>query len=245
MQIFELTQNPINEIDYSKASGSGSGSSGFGNFLRGLGSTVGIKSPEPDPEDPKKLLSQQIQDAERYFDVAVDMLERKYPETTVIARLTNRYGATKQQAINAIESAVDYIEKENKDRESVVPQAQPQTPPIADPFDTMTHQLGQLGKRQANPGRVVKPAVQPPIPTAAQTDAKNKIAAAMKNYDFSDAEIKSTLKTLPPNIGNTDADIAAAMKQIFQAYRKPVAESLTWSRGFDPSVTLLKKIRQL
>jgi hypothetical protein len=303
MQIFELTQPPVNEIDYSKTSGSG-GSSAAGNFLRGLGSTVGIKSPEPDPEDPKKLLSQQIQDAEKYFDVAVDLLDRNPPasESTIVARLTNKYGATKNQALTAIESAFLYLEKENQDKESDI------TQPRAGAFDTMAH---QLGKRQANPSRVVTPtpapttatktatvpvAPTPPTPeqirmakqraaaaaadaaTAAaspldrmspeqQRIAKQKFAgamarAAMSNpvaptaaapagrptatsdilqaltkLGYTQKDAAAAVKQLPPNISTSDA-----IKQVLRG-QKPVAESLTWSRGFDPSAALLKKMK--
>jgi hypothetical protein len=303
MQIFELTQPPVNEIDYSKTSGSG-GSSAAGNFLRGLGSTVGIKSPEPDPEDPKKLLSQQIQDAEKYFDVAVDLLDRNPPasESTIVARLTNKYGATKNQALTAIESAFLYLEKENQDKESDI------TQPRAGAFDTMAH---QLGKRQANPSRVVTPtpapttatktATVPVVPTpptpeqirmakqraaAAAADAataaaspldrmspeqqriaKQKFAgamarAAMSNpvaptaaapagrptatsdilqaltkLGYTQKDAAAAVKQLPPNISTSDA-----IKQVLRG-QKPVAESLTWSRGFDPSAALLKKMK--
>ena len=303
MQIFELTQPPVNEIDYSKTSGSG-GSSAAGNFLRGLGRTVGIKSPEPDPEDPKKLLSQQIQDAEKYFDVAVDLLDRNPPasESTIVARLTNKYGATKNQALTAIESAFLYLEKENQDKESDI------TQPRAGAFDTMAH---QLGKRQANPSRVVTPtpapttatktATVPVVPTpptpeqirmakqraaAAAADAataaaspldrmspeqqriaKQKFAgamarAAMSNpvaptaaapagrptatsdilqaltkLGYTQKDAAAAVKQLPPNISTSDA-----IKQVLRG-QKPVAESLTWSRGFDPSAALLKKMK--
>jgi len=302
MQIFELTQHPVNEIDYSKTSGSG-GSSAAGNFLRGLGSTVGIKSPEPDPEDPKKLLSQQIRDAEKYFDVAVDLLDRDPPagESTIVARLTNKYGATKQQALTAIENAFAYLEKENQDRETDI------TQPRAGAFDTMAH---QLGKRQANPGRVATPAAAPakaaapvastpmtpeqiriakqraaaaaadaasatalplsqmspeqqriakqkfagamaraqmsaPVasaaptavaPTAAPT-ATNDILQALTKLGYTQKDAATAVKKLPPNISTSDA-----LRQILRA-QKPVAESLTWSRSFDPSATLYKKIK--
>jgi hypothetical protein len=304
MQIFELTQPPVNEIDYSKTSGSG-GSSAAGNFLRGLGSTVGIKSPEPDPDDPKKLLSQQIQDAEKYFDVAVDLLDRNPPasESTIVARLTNKYGATKNQALTAIESAFLYLEKENQDKESDI------TQPRAGAFDTMAH---QLGKRQANPSRVVTPtpapstatkaATAPVVPTpptpeqvriakqraaAAAADAataagsplermspeqqriaKQKFAGAMARAQMSASPTASAtaapaghptatadvlqaltklgytqkdaaaaVKQLPPNISTSDA-----IKQVLRG-QKPVAESLAWSRDFDPSAALLKKMK--
>lgn len=297
MQIFEITKTtPIAEIDYSKTGG--------GGFLRGLGSTVGIKSPEPDTEDPTKTLSQQVQDTEKYFDVAVDLLDRDPPtsESTIVARLTNRYGATKQQALNAIESAFLYLEKENQDKESDI------TQPRAGAFDTMAH---QLGKRQANPSRVVPPApttvpatsaaTAPVVPTpptpeqiriakqraaAAAADAataagsplermspeqqriaKQKFAGAMARAQMSASPTASAtaapagqptatadilqaltklgytqkdaaaVKQLPPNISTSDA-----IKQVLRR-QKPVAESLAWSRDFDPSAALLKKMK--
>ena len=107
MQIFELTQ-PVNEIDW------GATAKAVGNRIlqapvRALGQRVGqdLLSPEDD-----KTIGQQATDLERYFDAAVDMLTHNYDETTVTAQLTNKYGATKNQAMQAIESAFDYIEKE-------------------------------------------------------------------------------------------------------------------------------------
>lgn len=297
MQIFEITKTtPVAEIDYSKTGGTGGG-----GFLRGLGSTVGIRAPEPDTQEPTKTLSQQVQDTEKYFDVAVDLLDRDPPasESTITARLTNRYGATKQQARDAIESAFKYLEKEELDKESDITQTR------ADPFSTMAH---QLGKRQANPSRVVTPApatkaatapfaTTPPTPeqiriakqraaaaaadaaTAAaspldrmspeqQRIAKQKFAGAMARAAMSNSvaptvaaapagqptatsdilqaltklgytqkDAAAAVKQLPPNISTSDA-----VKQILRG-QKPVAESLSWSRGFDPSATLLKKMK--
>jgi hypothetical protein len=306
MQIFELTQPPVNEIDYSKTGGSG-GSSAAGNFLRGLGSTVGIKSPEPDPEDPKKMLSQQIRDAEKYFDVAVDLLDRDPPagESTIVARLTNKYGATKQQALVAIDSAFRYLEKENQDKESDI------TQPRVDPFDTMAH---QLGKRQANPSRVVPPApttvpatktttasVAPTPPTPAQIrQAKLRAAAAAADaatatgtplsqmtpaqkreagWKFGGAMARAAMSnpvapTAPaapavqqPLTAQQQSDVAQGLISLGYTSKQATAmaakvppgtpeqdaiklalagklnESLTWSRDFDPSAALLKKMR--
>jgi|688.fasta_scaffold322115_2 hypothetical protein len=107
MQIFELTQ-PVNEIDW------GATAKAVGNRIlqapvRALGQRVGqdLLPPEDD-----KTIRQQAADIERYFDAAVDMLTHNYDETTVTAQLTNKYGATKNQAMQAIESAFDYIERE-------------------------------------------------------------------------------------------------------------------------------------
>ena len=306
MQIFELTQPPVNEIDYSKTSGSG-GSSAAGNFLRGLGSTVGIKSPEPDPEDPKKLLSQQIQDAEKYFDVAVDLLDRNPPasESTIVARLTNKYGATKNQALTAIENAFAYLEKEKLDKESDITQTR------AGAFDTMAY---QLGKRQANPSRVVPPApttvpatktaTAPVVPTpptpeqirmakqraaAAAADAataagsplermspeqqriaKQKFAGAMARAQMSappTASATAAPAARQPLTAQQQSDVAQGLISLGYTPKQATAmaarvppgtpeqdaiklalagklnESLTWSRGFDPSAALLKKMK--
>jgi hypothetical protein len=46
-------------------------------------------------------------------------------------------------------------------------------------------------------------------------------------------------------IAKQQAAAASAQKTMTPKTPIPVAESLTWSRGFDPSKTLLKKVRQL
>jgi hypothetical protein len=263
MQIFELTQQPVNEVDYSKTGGS----SAAGGFLRGLGSTVGIKSPDPDPEDPKKLLSQQIQDAEKYFDVAVDLLERNYPETTVIARLTNRYGATKPQALNAVETALAYIEKEQQDRETDG-RTKAGVPTATGPFDTMVH---QLGKRQANPGRFATPPAAPVATTPMTPEqirmAKQKFAGAIARAQMSASSAPATTATAPASQSANTNDVSQALISLGYKSKEAAAmaakvppgtsiqnaiklalagklkESLTWSRNFDPSATLLKKIK--
>lgn len=204
MQIFELTQ-PINEIDW------GATAKAVGNRIlqapvRALGQRVGQ---DLLPQDDDKSVAQQAADAERYFDTAVDMLTHNYDETTVTAQLTNKYGATKDQAMQAIETAFDYIEKEraanpefakkmgkgkkNKKNKKAAAATTPDQPG-AGAFDAMTHQLGR-----AAPTPTSQPAVAaaPTPPTPEQTRiAKQKFAGAMAR-----AQMSATPKTPPVNYG--------------------------------------------
>jgi len=318
MQIFELTQ-PMNEIDW------GATAKAVGNRIlqapvRALGQRVGqdLLPPEDD-----KTITQQAADIERFFDTAVDMLTHNYDETTVTAQLTNKYGATKDQAMQAIQSAFDYIEKEkaanpefaknmgkvkkNKKNKKVAATTPDQSG--AGAFDAMTH---QLGRTPAQP--VAQPVTAPVPPTPEQTRiAKQKFAGAMAraqmsatpkpepvNYgtgvgpgvkpqmtatptvtpptyaipkakpsnvvqlrppapptatddvyqsliklQYTPAQARAAIKQLPPNISTQDA-----IKQVLRGTAKAAtdqvtAESLTWSRDFDPSATLLKKIKPL
>jgi hypothetical protein len=201
MQIFELTQS-VNEIDW------GATAKAVGNRMlqapvRALGQRVGQDLIPPDDE---KTIGQQAADAERYFDTAVDMLTHNYDETTVTAQLTNKYGATKNQAMQAIESAFDYIEREraanpefaknmgkvkkNKKNKKVASTTPDQSG--AGAFDAMTHQLGR-----AAPAPVPQPAAAPVPPTPEQTRiAKQKFAGSMAR-----AQMSATPKTPPVNYG--------------------------------------------
>ena len=320
MQIFELTQ-PVNEIDW------GATAKAVGNRIlqapvRALGQRVGqdLLSPEDD-----KTIGQQATDLERYFDAAVDMLTHNYDETTVTAQLTNKYGATKNQAMQAIESAFDYIEKEQaanpefaknmgkvkkpkKNKKNAAPAVPGQSG--AGAFDTMAHQLGRTPaqpvappvaaapipptpeqKRIANQkfagaiaraqmsatpkpepvnyGTGVGPGVKPQMtatptvtpPTYAISKAKpsnvvqlrppapptatDDVYQSLIALQYTPAQARAAIKQLPPNISTQDA-----IKQVLRGTAKTAtdqvtAESLTWSQNFDPSATLLKKIKPL
>jgi hypothetical protein len=104
MQIFELTQT-VNEIDW------GATAKAVGNRIlqapvRALGQRVGQ---DLLPPDDTKTITQQAGDIGRYFDTALTMLERKNGIETTIARLINKHGATKQQAMDAVDAALDNI----------------------------------------------------------------------------------------------------------------------------------------
>jgi hypothetical protein len=183
MQIFELTQS-VNEINW------GDATKAIGNKIlqapvRALGQRVGQDLIPPDDD---KTIGQQAADAERFFDAALDMLEHNYDYSTVIARLTNKYGATKQQAMTAVDNALSNIEQSMDKNQSQrqPPAAAPTQTPIAtqqpaDPFNTMAH---QLGRKQANPARTnTTVSAAPAAPSVPQTpeqirQAKQRAAAA-------------------------------------------------------------------
>jgi hypothetical protein len=62
---------------------------------------------------------------------------------------------------------------------------------------------------------------------------------ASTKLGFKPKEAAAAVKQVPPNTSTSDA-----IRQILS--RQPaMSESLTWSRAFDPSATLLKKIKPL
>jgi hypothetical protein len=351
MQIFELTQ-PVNEIDW------GATAKAVGNRIlqapvRALGQKVGQDLLPPDDD---KTITQQAADLERYFDAAVDMLTHNYDETTVTAQLTNKYGATKNQAMQAIESAFDYIERERaanpefakkmkkgkSKKKSGAAVTAPQQPAVAppavappstpeqirlakqraaaaradaeampvpataapvDPLSQMSPEQQRIMKQKfagsmaraqmsatpatpaapANYGTGVGPAVKPQMSVAPSSVTGSSAVAPQSqtppNYGSGlgpgvqpqmtatptmkppVAKAKSSnvvpirpgaapVKQEPISIGGQkikpgDPLYDKLQKQIAQQQTAAVTESLTWSRGFDPSATLLKKIKPL
>jgi hypothetical protein len=72
---------------------------------------------------------------------------------------------------------------------------------------------------------------------AVQPTATADILQALTKLGYTQKDAATAVKQLPPNISTSDA-----IKQVLRG-QKPVAESLTWSRGFDPSAALLKKMK--
>lgn len=310
MQIFELTQ-PVNEIDW------GATAKDIGNRIlqapvRALGQRVGQDLSAPDDT---KTITQQAGDISRYFDIALTMLERKNGIETTIARLINKHGANKQQAMNAVDAALDNISQRLDTVQSQKNTPKPvqtstgaQQPAVP---TSMTPEQLRIAKQRAAAARADIEAM-PVSPTASPLDqmspeqqriAKQKFAGAMAR-----AQMSGSSKPPPTNFGTTvgpavkpqmtatpalnipvtktnlpapanvvpikpgmmPAPTAAAVpakrepisiggqkikpgdplydklqKQIAQKNPTAVAESLIWSRGFDPSSTLLEKIKQL
>ena len=108
MQIFELTQ-PVNEIDW------GATAKAVGNRIlqapvRALGQRVGQDLlPPEDDETPR----QQARAYQTYFDAAAKMIKYGVDVPDMIKRLVDKYGATRDEAMTAIDNAVDFIENEN------------------------------------------------------------------------------------------------------------------------------------
>ena len=111
MQIFELTQ-PVNEIDW------GATAKAVGNRIlqapvRALGQRVGQDLlPPEDDETPR----QQARASQTYFDAAAKMIKYGVDVPDMIKRLVDKYGATRDEAMIAIDNAVDFIENENLQR---------------------------------------------------------------------------------------------------------------------------------
>jgi len=107
-------------------------------------------------------------------------------------------------------------------RQHVLGSSVAQTPPPAPP--------------QQPPATKQPPAPTQQPPTAAATGSPD-VAAALTKLGFTPQQSAAMAAKVPPGTSEQDA--------IKLALAGKLNESLTWSRGFDPSTTLLKKIRQL
>lgn len=94
------------------------------------------------------------------------------------------------------------------------------------------------------PGRVIPPS---PYTAPGQVPAQStQTTPAQSTTPASTAPVKQEpIRIGGQKIRPSDPLYAKLQKQIAQQQPTAVAESLTWSRNFDPSRTLLKKIRQL
>lgn len=100
-------------------------------------------------------------------------------------------------------------------------------------FETETpakQRLEQLIKSQ------LPRAKQSVTPSPAGATAQSDLAQALANLGYSPQQVASLQKKVPPGTSTNDA-----IRQILQG---TISESLTWSRGFDPSRTLLEKIKK-
>ena len=80
----------------------------------------------------------------------------------------------------------------------------------------------------------------PPRPAQQQSPAATgspDVEQALVNLGYTKQEAAAMAQKIPPGTSEQDA--------IKLALANKLNESLTWSRNFDPSRTLLKKIRQL
>ena len=85
---------------------------------------------------------------------------------------------------------------------------------------------------------VAQPTAQQP-PQAPNRPLNPGVTQALIKLGYSPQQASAMSQRIPPNMPEQDAIKLALSGKL------NVAESLTWSRGFDPSQTLLKKIRQL
>jgi hypothetical protein len=87
----------------------------------------------------------------------------------------------------------------------------------------------------------------PNVKTAPATPAPTATPAAAAAPAWKGRPTKSTKISAPPSGGAPTADERAKLDQKIQAAlakQTPVAESLTWSKSFDPSRSLLKQIKR-
>jgi hypothetical protein len=323
MQIFELTQ-PVNEIDW------GATAKAVGNRIlqapvRALGQRVGQDLlPPEDDETPR----QQARASQTYFDAAAKMIKYGVDVPDMIKRLVDKYGATRDEAMIAIDNATDFIENENlrygpttatqaqqpastntnqaqSSATATTPQSAapvvPSTPaqirqaklrtaaaradaeamPVPTTTGTPLSQMTPAQKREAGwkfggaMARAQMSGSPKPLPTNYGTNVGPAVKSQMTATPALNMPVTKTNLPAPSNVvpikpGMMPTPTAAAapakqepisiggqkikpgdplydklQKQIAQKNSTAVAESLTWSRSFDPSSTLLKKIRQL
>lgn len=286
MQIFELTQ-PITELNWGDATKALSKSI-LQAPVKALGQKVGA---ELAPKDDTKTISQQVADTQRFFNTAYEMFKHNEDEDVIRSRLMNKYGATKQQANQAIDSMLDHVEQQQQTAKGMTSwQAQqpvaavapaptvapaPAVPPtpeqqrIARQKAAGAAAQAQMAANQKPPpvnygtgvGPSVKPqmtatpTVTPPTYAAPQSKpsnvvqlrppmpptAKNDILQALAKLGYKPREAEAAVRQLPPNISTQDA-----IKQILRGTpaTQAMVESLSWSRSFDPSATLLNKIKK-
>ena len=168
MQIFELTQ-PVNEIDW------GATAKAVGNRIlqapvRTLGQRVGQDLLPPDDDETPK---QQARASQTYFDAAAKMIKYGVDVPDMIKRLVDKYGATRDEAMTAIDNALDFIENENlRYGPTTATQAQ-------QPASTNTNQA-QSSAAATTPKSAVP--VVPPTPEQLRI-AKQRAAAARADIE--------------------------------------------------------------
>ena len=90
---------------------------------------------------------------------------------------------------------------------------------------------------QTNATPVIPPATPPTNTTPGTPPEPSGVELALKKLGYSPQGAAAMAQKVPPGMSEQDA--------IKLALSGKLRESLTWSRGFDPSRTLLEKIRQL
>jgi hypothetical protein len=166
MQIFELTQ-PVNEIDW------GATAKAVGNRIlqapvRALGQRVGQDLlPPEDDETPR----QQARASQTYFDAAAKMIKYGVDVPDMIKRLVDKYGATRDEAMIAIDNAADFIENENL---RYGPETATQT---QQPASTNTNQA------QSSAAATTPQSAAPVVPSTPEQIRQAKLRAAAARAD--------------------------------------------------------------
>ena len=111
----------------------------------------------------------------------------------------------------------------------------PGTPPATPPTNTTPGTPPATPPTTTTPG--TPPATPPTNTTPGTPPESSGVELALKKLGYSPQGAAAMAAKVPPGMSEQDA--------IKLALSGKLRESLTWSRGFDPSRTLLKKIRQL
>jgi hypothetical protein len=194
MQIFELTQ-PVNEIDW------GATAKAVGNRIlqapvRALGQRVGQDLlPPEDDETPR----QQARASQTYFDAAAKMIKYGVDVPDMIKRLVDKYGATRDEAMTAIDNAADFIENENL-RYGPETATQAQQPAL-----TNTNQAQSLAAAPTTP-------IAPVVP---QTPEQIRLAKQRAAAARADAEAMPVPTTTGTPLSQMSPEQQRIMKQKF------------------------------
>jgi hypothetical protein len=189
------------------------------------------------------------------------------PTPTAPTPKPNTGRTTVQQAKQAVDTAVNTISKvRSRDKQSAIAYASkavskipnvtatpagPASTAGAKAFDQMTRQLSQpassTGGKTTASATGVKHTASPTNPNQpAATTTATQPATAPASAPAWTGRTKSAKVSAPPSSGAPTADERAKLDQKIQAAlaKQPVAESLTWSKSFDPSRSLLKQIKR-
>jgi hypothetical protein len=205
MQIFELTQT-VNEIDW------GATAKAVGNRIlqapvRALGQRVGQDLlPPEDDETPR----QQARASQTYFDAAAKMIKYGVDVPDMIKRLVDKYGATREEAMTAIDNALDFVENENL-RYGPETATQAQQPASTD-----------INQRRANRQRIAQPSTAattpqsaaPTAPAASPTPEQLRMAKQRAAAARADAEAMPVAPAATP-LSQMSPEQQRIMKQKF------------------------------
>lgn len=174
MQIFEITKRqPVNEISFNSIASKVGDIAKYAAQApaRAFNKQAGV---EYAPLGQEKDTAKRARNAQVIFHQAVYLLTHNFDETAVMARLTGEYGASTDEAMRAIDSALNYIEKERAINPDFAPQMTRSIPrpPEAElgsigAFSNMTQQLtktpntsapASLSQRRAARSAIAQPA---------------------------------------------------------------------------------------
>lgn len=171
-------------------------------------------------------IGKKAQDAQKMFHQAVYLLTHNFDDTAVMANLMNQFGASATEASEAIDYALEHINRERAINPNFAPQmTRATTTPEQElastgAFSNMTQQLAQnqpttapsLAQRRAARTAISNPATTT-APAVPQTPEQRRIARQRLAAVQADAE--ATAPTAATDINNMSPEQRRIMKQKF------------------------------